>query len=267
MFRLIWQELKHRRKAIFWWSIGLSLFPLIYISVWPQVADMMNSFSGLEVYKVIGVSLESFGDLIGSILLVFVPLVLSIYAIINGTATLAGEEESGRLELIVTLPIPRWKIVTAKAIALSMATFIILLVVSLVSMGVYYQILDQVESEITPLQMGLTLISTWPLTFAVGMISLCSAAFSPTRRIASILSALVLSVGYFGNNLSGMVSSLEPYDFLFLFSYLDSTGTAFLEGQQIDKLLMLLGIGGVAFLLAILFFHRRKLTVSQWPWQ
>jgi hypothetical protein len=32
-------------------------------------------------------------------------------------------------------------------------------------------------------------------------------------------------------------------------------------------MLVLLGIGLVAFALALIFFQRRKLTVGAWPWQ
>jgi hypothetical protein len=42
-------------------------------------------------------------------------------AVAHGTGTLAGEEDSGRLELIVALRIPRWQIVAVKALAWRLA--------------------------------------------------------------------------------------------------------------------------------------------------
>ena len=145
MFRLLIQELKFRRKAILGWALGLSFFPLVYIGIYPSVAEEMADLADLELYQAMGVSLGTFPDFVGSILLIFLPLVAAIFAIINGTGTLAGEEEDGRLEMVVTLPLPRWKIVAAKALALSISSFIIILLVAIVSIGVLQAIESQIE--------------------------------------------------------------------------------------------------------------------------
>ena len=110
-------------------------------------------------------------------------------------------------------------------------------------------------------------LSTWPMVFALGMISMFLAAFCSRRRIASTISAAILVISYFGSNLAASTSALEPYEPYFLFTYLDGSGKAITEGQQASDMLVLLGIGVVAFALALFFFQRRKLTVGAWPWQ
>jgi hypothetical protein len=60
---------------------------------------------------------------------------------------------------------------------------------------------------------------------------------------------------------------LEPFTPFFLFTYLDATGTAVIEGQQAGDVAVLIGIGLVSFALALFFFQRRDLTVGMWPWQ
>jgi hypothetical protein len=61
--------------------------------------------------------------------------------------------------------------------------------------------------------------------------------------------------------------ALEPIEPLFLFTYLDATGKAVVEGQPAGDTFILLAIGLVAFALAVFFFDRRSLTVGAWPWQ
>lgn len=267
MARLIWQELKFRRNGIIGWAIGLCWFPLVYIAIYPSVAEEMAGLANLEIYQALGMNLGTFEDWVGSILFLFVPLLLSVYALINGTGTLAGEEEDGRLEMMVTLPLERWQIVTAKAIALSIATLIVLLIISLVSAVVFISIESQVETEVMALQLATTMITTWPLVFAMGMLSLFLAAFCSRRRIAAMIATAVLLISYFGSNLVNQVSSLEPLEPLLLFSYLDSTRNGVIEGQQVGDILVLMGIGLVSFTLAIFFFNQRNLTVGAWPWQ
>jgi len=267
MFRLLVQELKFRRNAIIGWSLGLCFFPLVYISIYPSVADEMAGLADLEIYQAMGVNLGNFADWVGSILLVFLPLVAAIYAILNGTGTLAGEEEDGRLEMVVTLPLPRWKILTAKAIALSISSFIIILVISLVSFGVFKGIEGQLEATFTGTELLTSVVFTWPMVFAVGLLSMFLAAFCSSRRIASMISFAYLLVSYFGSNLAGSTKVLEPFEPFFLFTYLDSTGQAVPNGQAAGDILVLLGIGLVSFAFALFFFQRRRLTVGAWPWQ
>ncbi len=267
MFRLLWQELRFRRNAIIGWGLGLCFFPIVYIGIYPSVADQMAGLADLELYEALGMSLGTFEDWVGSILIVFMPLIASIYAVINGTGTLAGEEEDGRLEMIVTLPLPRWQIVAAKALALTISITIILAFVSTVSFTVFQAIESQIETDLAGLDLITAVLSPWPLVFAVGMISMFLAAFCPSRRIAAAISAAILVISYFGRNLAGSTSALEPFERFFLFTYLDATGKAVIEGQQVSHMLILLVTGLVAFALALFFFQRRKLTVGAWPWQ
>lgn len=267
MLRLLVQELRFRRNAIIGWGLGLCLFPIVYLGIYPSMAEEVQSLADLEIYQAMGVSIGSLKAWIASILFLFVPLLIAAFAIVNGTGTLAGEEEDGRLEMIVTLPLPRWKIVTAKAIALSVATFIVLLIVSLASALVFLAIESQVETDLTATQLVSGMLATWPLAFTVGMISMFLAAFCSRRRVAALIAAVILIISYFGSNLSGMATALEPFEPLFLLTYLDSTGQAVTQGQPPGDVLVLLAVGLVAFALALIFFQRRKLTVGLWPWQ
>jgi len=267
MFRLLVQEIKFRRNSILGWGLGLCFFPIVYIGIYPSVAEEMAGLADLEIYQAMGVSLGTFSDWVGSILILFVPLLISVFAVINGTGTLAGEEEDGRLEMIVTLPLPRWQIITAKAIALSIATFIILLIVALVSALVFQAIESQLETDLVAMDLVSGLLATWPLTFAVAMISMFLATFSSRRRTASLIAAVILVISYFGTNLAGSTSAIEPFKPFFLFTYLDYTGNGVNQGQQSGDILVLMGIGLVALALALFFFQRRKLTVGAWPWQ
>jgi len=267
MFRLLWQELRFRRNAIIGWGLGLCFFPIVYLGIYPQMAEEMAGLADLEIYQAMGVSLGTLEDWIGSILFLFVPLLISVFAVINGTGTLAGEEEDGRLEMIVTLPLPRWQIVTAKAIALSITTFLMLLIVSLASALVFLAIENQVETDLVALDLGIKLLATWPLMFAVGMISMFLAAFCSRRRIAALTAAVILIISYFGSNLAGTTAVIEPFEPIFLFTYLDYTANAVIVGQQTNDVLVLLGIAAVTFALAVFFFQNRKLTVGAWPWQ
>jgi ABC-2 type transport system permease protein len=267
MVRLFWQELKFRRNAIIGWGLGLCFFPLVYIAIYPSIAEEMAGLADLEIYRAMGMNLGTFPDWVGSILVVFMPLIAAIYGIINGTGTLAGEEEDGRLEMIVTLPLPRWQIATAKALALTVSSVIMFIIVAATSAIVFLSIESQIDTELTAAHLFTAVMSAWPLMFAVGMLSMFLAAFAPSRRIAGTIAAAILAVSYFGNNLAGSTAVLEAIEPLFLFTYLDPSGEAVFNGQRAGDLLILMGVGLVSFALTLFFFERRNLTVAAWPWQ
>jgi len=270
MVRLLLQELRFRRGAIIGWGFGLCFFPVVYVGLYPSFAEQMASFQemmDLAIYQALGISMASFEAYMASTVTNLIPVILCIYAVLNGTGTLAGEEDGGRLEMIVALPIPRWQIVAVKAVALGVGLLVILAITSsgaaltLVALG------DQVESVVTPLDLFLALLAAWPLVMAFGLISLFLGAFAPDRRTASMIATVVVIGSYLASNLAGMVSSLEAIEGLFLFHYYEATGQALEAGQEPANMLILLAVGLVAFALAVLFFQRRNITVGAWPWQ
>jgi hypothetical protein len=112
-----------------------------------------------------------------------------------------------------------------------------------------------------------SLMSAWPLVLAFAMISLFLGAFTPSRRTAATLATVVVVASFLGNNLAGMISSLERIKGAFLYNYFESSAEALINGQQPADLLVLLLVALVAFGLAVFFFQRRDITVGAWPWQ
>ncbi len=270
MIKLLWQELRFRRNGIIGWGIALCFFPVVYVGLYPSFADQMANFQSildLPIYQAMGISMSSFESYMASTVTNLVPVILCIYAVMNGTGTLAGEEDDGLLELIVTLPIHRWQIVAVKAVALGIALFGILVVVSAGAALTLQTILSQIETLVTPMDVFLGLLTAWPLLMAVGMISLFLGTFSPNRRIAAMLATVVVVVSYLGSNLSGMITSLENMRVLFLFHYYKATAEALEVGQSTGDMFVLLIIALASFGLALFFFQRRNITVGAWPWQ
>ncbi len=269
MFRLL-QELRFRRNGILGWGLGISFLPLMYITIWPQFAEQMASFEelmDLAIYQAMGISMADFEGYAASTVINIAPVLVGIYAIINSTATLAGEEDDGRLELIVTLPVPRWQIVATKALATGLALFLVLAIIGIFSEIAMVIISGQVVTSITTGDFFLAVLAAWPLVMATAMIGFFFGAVAPTRRIAALLTTAIFLISYFGNNLVGLVTSLEKFRPIFLHYYFDATAGALLNGPQASDLLTLLAVALVFFLLALLFFQWRNLTVHAWPWQ
>ena len=267
MRNLVLYEIGSRWKAILGWSIGLIGFGALYISVFPEIEAQMVGLGDLAISEAMGITLDSFAAYVGSVVLLFIPLLLGLYAITNATHTLAGEEEDGTLELLMARPLRRVEIVLAKAIAVGVALLAILVLAGAGNAAVLAVIKRGYETSITPAQFFLALLSGWPIVMAIAMIGLFLGAFVPSRRIASMTTTVLFISGYFVENISAMVPSLEFLKPTSLFTYYDSSATALTEGAATGDMLVLGAVAIVALLLALLSFAHRNVTVGEWPWR
>lgn len=268
MFNLLIHEIRSRRKAIFGWGFGLILYGAVYILIFPPgLFEQLKFLKDLSVYKLVGIQLGSFEGYLASIVLVYIPILFGIYCIIASTSTLAGEEDNGTLELIVAMPLSRWQILTAKAMALSVAAFFIMIIASIGNALILAAIKINTPINVTPFGLFTALISSLPLALGFIMIGLFLGAILPNRRLSATAMTIFFIASFFGENIAGMVKSLEPIKYYSLFNYYNTTETIFTDGAQSLDTIILLGVAVVFYVLASVFFKRRNITVGAWPWQ
>lgn len=267
MLNLLAHELLSRRTAMLGWGIGLALFGAMYVAIYPQMADFLSVVNAVPIYQYMGISMGSLEGYLASAVVQFIPLILVIYAIISSSAALAGEEEDGTLELMVTMPLARWQIVAVKALALSLSTLVILAIAGLGCAATFAAIKGMITTDISAFRLFITILSGWPIVMAFLMIGLFLAAWLPSRRAASMTLTILVLIAYFGKMIAISLPSITKVKFLFLFTHFDTSPQIFTRGIQPEGPLILLGVAAVFFALALLSFERRDITVGLWPWQ
>jgi len=117
MLSLLRHELFSRWGAVLGWGIGLGLYGVMYVAIYPEIGDQMSALADISIYQAMGIDVSSFEGYMASSLVGNMPNMLAIYGIMTSSATLAGEDDKGTLELNVTMPLKRWQSVTMKATA------------------------------------------------------------------------------------------------------------------------------------------------------
>jgi len=263
---LLRHELRMRLGAIFSWGAGLALFAALYVRIYPEIAKQMSQGgSHFSIYKAVDIDMGSFEGFVASTVVQFIPLMLGVYALVNGTDTLAGEEDRGTLELIVAMPLSRWRLVTAKAVAMAVAALVILAFAG--AGGAVMLSKMQLETAVGATAIFLAILTAWPITMAFMMISLFLGAYLPTRRSAAVVATAIFIGSYFGERLTSLVDALEPFQRLSLFHYFDSSAELFSGGVKAGDVLVQLGVTLIFFGLSLLSFERRNITVGALPWQ
>jgi len=256
MFNLLVHEFKSRLVPTLLWGITLALFGSTYITIYPQVEEQIKALADWSIYQAIGFDMGTFEGFLGSTVVLTIPLILGIYVITSSTQTLAGEEEEGTLELLLSMPLHRWQIVCAKAVPIAVSTLVVLVIVGIGDGLVLERLKNVVAVDITFRQFIIAVINGWPLTLVVAMMGL----FLMTLTVFFITS-------YFADNFASHVESLSPLAPFSIFTYHDTSADVFRHGVRATDFLVLLGLAAFFFLLALLSFQRRNVTVGTWPWQ
>jgi ABC-2 type transport system permease protein len=187
----------------------------------------------------------------------YVPLILGIFIISMGSALLAGDEEVGILDLLMSHPISRARMFFGRLLAFISAIFALLFLVwlafTLSTLGTKLGVISFVE-------MALPFISLGVLLLFFGLLALLLSMFLPSQRSAAMLASLLLFASFFLSVLSRLDSSLEqfakwsPYD-----AY---QGGEAINGLDWEWVGILLGLALLMALVAWWRFERRDLRVS-----
>ncbi len=233
------------------WGIGITAYIFLIMSSLNGIKDSLQDFLNTDIYRRLGFkSLVTNENLTGIMVFSFVVLLVAAYAVItvNGWT---GDENEGRLELLLSTPLPR--------VALQLNRFLVALVSSTLLLGfiavafVFCTWAFQVPTDGG--KTAATFLGLWTVCLVVESLGFFIAAIGPGRAVA-ILSGIVI-VSYLVEvfaillSLPGWVLNLSVFH---------QFGNPMLDGVNWFTQLLMVG-AGIAFLaLASARFYQRDLV-------
>lgn len=261
---LLLKTLRDQRIPVLAYGLGLGALALLVISIYPSFAEggaeleeVMESLP--ESYKAFtgGVlSLTEFDGYLVSQFLIVLPLVLAIFAIIEGTGALRGEEERGTMDTLLSLPISRARVVVHKAVA---TLFSLVLVLAIVGVVLWLSAEFVEGAELAPANLVLVLLSAFGMGAFFYCFALFLSAILPSRRLAGVLGAAVTVGAYFFDAFTDIVDGLYDYRVLGPFNYFNPLPILRDELTLTDPA-VLLGTSLVLLAAALLVFRRRDIA-------
>jgi len=184
------------------------------------------------------------------------PLIISAFAIVAGTAAIAGEEESHTLDQLLANPISRTTVVLDKAgslltglLVLSVALGIGLIAGSKIA-GFDLSITGTIQALASLLVLGATL----------GLLALSIGAATGRKGLSAGVAAGVGIVGFLLDTFLAVVELLEPARFISVFYYFNDNDVI-LNGINFAHMSTLAGISVVAVAVAVWRFERRDVSI------
>ncbi len=186
----------------------------------------------------------------------FLPIIIGFFAVMAGSNLIAGDEERGRLDLVIAHPVGRTAFFFGRLLAFLGATIGILL---LGWLG-FCVLLGGSSLEVTWGEMALPFISLLAQAVVYGTLALLLSMFLPTRSLAAMVSGLVMVVGYVLSSMASLNEGLEAIARFFPYTYFQ--GSEAFKDLNLTWLLGLFGVSAAMALLAWWRFVRRDIRLS-----
>jgi len=253
------------RGQIFGWGVGIGSLGLLIVAFYKvfgeRQADFMKmiesyppellAFFGTDKQGVL--SPEGYLGMYG---FSFLPIIIGFFAVLAGGSLIAADEERGRLDLVIAHPVGRSSFFFGRTLA-----FIggIMSILALGWLG-FCVLLNGSSLDITWAEMALPFVSLLAQALIYGSLALMLSMFLPTRNFATVLSGLIMVVGYILSSMASLNPSLDKAARLFPYTYFQ--GSEAFTNFNLSWLFALIGASFIMFLLAWWRFVRRDIRLS-----
>ena len=263
---MIAKSLRDHRRAFIWWTIGISVFMSIYMGVYGSIRENPEIYGAQALAKFPGAlkdlmgGLQDFtsgaGYLQSVVYQLFVPFLFIACAMSAANRAIAQPEEAGTLELIVTLPIDRKRLILDRFVALVLG----LLAVALVTLLLTWALAEAVGigvpfGRILAAHTGVFLLGLFFGTLALA-VGAATGHKAPAMAAVGVWAVLGYAVVTVVKNIEAVawLKWVSPFHYY-------AQGQPLFQGLPVGDYLVLLGATAVLALTAILAFDRRDVGV------
>jgi len=255
---LVLAQLSDRRRSLLAWGLPLGLMSAFIVAIFPSVEDTLSK--AIEGYP--PALKEAFGIgqlsnveqyLHAEMLSLIVPLALGYLAVRAVASGLSGASETGRLDVLLSVPVSRRRLVAAGFIATAVELFAVLVITGLLTaLG---SVLSGAGLSAGPAAAGFA--NVWPLALVFAGLGIVATGFSLRTSVVTGSVAGVLVAMYVIDLIGRLDPSLSGVRYASIFKYY---GNAIEDGIEP---LAFCGVTAAAVVLAALgawLFDRRDLA-------
>jgi ABC-2 type transport system permease protein len=255
--------LRDHRRALLAWCGGVVAYIAVIAAIFPSIESSPELEELIESYPEIlkslfgiaeGGSLTSGAGYLDVELFSFMlPLLVLVLAIGSGARTFAGEEDAGRLELVLAYPV-RWRdAVWAKGLAVGGEVLIVCAVIGLALLA-----LDPIVGlDLSAGRLAAAVAWLAALGLFHGWLALGVGASTSSRALAIGVPAGFAAAGYLVNGLHELAGWLDPFRFLSPFWLVGSAPLQ--KGAEAWGLLAVLAAAFLVLVAGSLLVERRDL--------
>ncbi len=259
------KSLRDHLRPLLVWGAGAALYVALLMSIYPSIRNSAAAINEYvkempEAIRAAFMGSSDFTTPVGyvnvELLSWLAPVVLIAFAVVLAARSLAGEEESGTLSLVLTHAVGRRRLVLHKYAAL---------IVAVAALGGVFWASLMIATAIagTPVgsgELGVAFLRLTLLGLAMGSITFAVGGGTGRRQYGIAAGAGVAVAMYLLNTLAVMDESVRPFRYVSLFHY---AGGAAPLGKDLDVagLAVMAATSAVMLVAALVLFERRDVHV------
>jgi ABC-2 type transport system permease protein len=259
------KSLRDLSRGFVWWAVGLAGYVALIVSVYPTIRDnpdlneLVESYpDALKAFIAFGGQFDftSAAGYLGSELFSFmIPALFLVASVGNGAGSIAGEEDRGTLDLLLSAPLSRTRVALEKLAAMC---------VEVVGLGVVLWLALWVGARVFSMEISAGHLAAATailvvLAIAYGAIAFMLGAASGRKGLAVGVTVALAVAAYLVNSLAALVGALEPFQKVSPF-YHYAAGDPLHQGLDPWHTLFLLAVGAAAATVGIVLFDRRDVA-------
>lgn len=259
------KSLRDRRLALIFWFLGICILSGLIVSLFPYISnnEALKEFADTmdpELTAVLGIQGLDYstgaGYLNSEMFGFTVPILLLVFAIGLGSSSLAGEEDKRTIEVLLSEPLTRTRLLLEKYAALVTAMTMLGGMVWLsIAAGAAV-----VSMDLNILNLAAVTVSCALLAMVFGSISFGVGAATGKRGLSIAVGSATAAGTFVLNSLSALVDSMEPVKWISPFFYY-SGNSPMINGLELLHVVLLLAWCGLAFALGYVAYQRRDLRL------
>ncbi|MHA1917673.1 MAG: ABC transporter permease subunit [Candidatus Ranarchaeia archaeon] len=267
--------MKQIRKTWSFWILPILLLvgmAFLLVSLWPEYEPLMQEMQEIlehPLYQAIigeatfDIGITSFEGFLTMDLFILSDFVFIALTIQHGTTNIAGEANSGTLDLLLSYPVPRWRFLLKKLLAVITLT----LTFPILVWGTITLSATALNIGFNSIALLFALFAKWILYITLTcIVFLCSVIFMDSSKTLGS-AGVIIGGSYILERIGGLIRAAsertaDTLQGISIFHYLDA-GTVMNaimdnEGFPLNELGILITIGTITLLTALVLFQKRE---------
>lgn len=258
------KDLMDSRMTAIWWSLAIIIFNLMVMGFYPSFANntyyshllqtLPPALSKVFLGNIDGIS-GPLTYLDGKLFALVLPFVFLFFNMFNSSEAIALEEKNGSLDLLLSTPIQRWKLLLEKFAAMIIMNLIlgIFSYLSIIAGGIL------VNASLNPWHIWDVSLSLIGLGIFFGSLAVSLSAITGNRQISLGITGAVGIGTYMLNALAPLSTNLVNYQKLSPFYYY-SNNVPIVNGIDWGNFSVLIMVSLIFLILGMMVFQKRDIT-------
>ncbi len=219
------KTLRDQRRSQAWWSLGAGILVGLMVGFYPTIEGIEGLQELVDQYPDSLMAMFGASDLAGfstpagylnaELFGFMMPMLIAVFAVGRGSGAVAGEERSGTIELLLSQPVSRGRLLLEKYASMT---------VSVAQLASFTWVVLAVGSRVVGMDIGVVRLAEMCLSLALlglafGSVSFAVGAVTGRHGLSVAVGASVVAGGWVLNTLSLVSELMEPTRWLSLMHY------------------------------------------------